>query len=87
MLTNNIENFESEQVLEEAISRPSIELIEVMKNMTGDIIFLGVAGKIGISIARMAKRACMEANITKRIIGVSRFSDPTAQKYLEGKWN
>ena len=83
MLTNYPENFESENVLEEAISRPSIALVEVMKNMTGDLIFLGVAGKIGISMARMAKRACLEANLTKRIIGVSRFSDAAARKFLE----
>lgn len=83
MLTNYPENFESENVLEEAISRPSIALVEIMKNMTGDLIFLGVAGKIGISMARMAKRACLEANLTKRIIGVSRFSDEAARKFLE----
>lgn len=83
MLTNYPEHFENDSALEEAISRPSNALIEVMKNMTGDLILLGVAGKIGISMARMAKRACQEANVNKRIIGVSRFSDETAQKFLE----
>lgn len=83
MLINYPKYFENESALEEAISRPSIALIEMMKHTKGDFIFLGVAGKIGISMARMAKRACKEANVTKRIIGVSRFSDENAQKFLE----
>tara|TARA_R110002050_G_scaffold223672_2_gene359541 strand:+ start:13244 stop:14284 length:1041 start_codon:yes stop_codon:yes gene_type:complete len=83
MIKSYTENFNDEHELEEAISRPSNAMIEEMKNMNGDLIFLGVAGKIGISMARMAKKACLEANVTKRIIGVSRFTDEAAQKFLE----
>ncbi|MEW2922529.1 hypothetical protein AB1A65_13720 [Muricauda sp. ANG21] len=82
ILMNYKENFECEEALEEAISRPSEALIETMKSIEGDIMFLGVAGKMGISMARMAKRACLEAKLPKRIIGVSRFSNPESQRYL-----
>ena len=75
--------FENEVQLEEALSRPSLKLIELIKSLEGDILFLGVAGKMGVSMARMAKRACDEAGIQKRIIGVARFSAKEQQLYLE----
>jgi nucleoside-diphosphate-sugar epimerase len=66
--------------LEELLSRPRPEVVEMFSKLDGDIIFLGVAGKIGISLAHMAKRACDEAGIKKRIIGVSNFETREQQK-------
>ena len=59
-----------------------LRLIEMFSRLDGDIIFLGVAGKIGPSLARMAKRACDEAGIKKRIIGVSNFENKEQQKKI-----
>jgi len=67
------EKIANEDELEELMSRPSAEAIELFGRIEGDIIFLGIAGKIGPSLARMAKRACDAAGVQKRIIGVSRF--------------
>ncbi len=75
--------FTSEEQLEEALSRPSQRLVKMMKELDGDFIFLGVAGKMGVSMARMAKRACVEAQAEKKIIGVSRFSSTEQQLFLE----
>lgn len=69
--------------LEERLSRPNKGLLKDMKSIDGDILLLGVAGKMGPSLARLAKRTCLEAGINKRIIGVSRFSNETARKELE----
>lgn len=77
------EHFTTEEELEEALSRPTAELIKMIPRLDGDIIFLGVAGKMGISLARMAKRAIEEANISKRVIGVARFSSAEHQTFLE----
>lgn len=77
------EYFKNEDELEEAISRPTKEVVKMMSELEGDIIILGVAGKMGVSLARMAKRACDESGIKKRIIGVSRFSSEKQRKYLE----
>ncbi|WP_324025390.1 hypothetical protein QSV08_19615 [Maribacter sp. BPC-D8] len=77
------EVFKNEEELEEAISRPTLSVVNMMKELKGDIIFLGVSGKMGISMAHMAKRACDLAGVTKRIIGVSRFSQATNKDYLE----
>lgn len=77
------ETIESEKQLEELLSRPTNKVVDLFKTLEGDIIFLGIAGKIGPSIARMAQRACAEAGVSKRIIGVSRFSNAQEQAQLE----
>ena len=82
-MKNDLTYFTNEAGLEEALSRPSSALVEMMKTLEGDFIFLGVAGKMGVSMAKMARRACQEAGVEKRIIGVSRFSDAAQQQYLE----
>ncbi len=73
----------SEEELDELLSRPSEALIEFQKSFDGDLIILGVGGKLGSSLARMAQRAAQEAGIRRRIIGVSRFTDPEKRRRLE----
>jgi hypothetical protein len=75
----------NEAQLEEMLSKPAAEVTEMFSRLDGDIMFLGVAGKIGISLAHMAKRACEEAGIKKRIIGVSNFENIEQQKMV-GKY-
>ena len=75
--------FKDENELEEALSRPTSNLVAMFRALEGDVILLGVAGKMGVSMARMAKRACNMAGIEKRIIGVSRFSEKEQQSFLE----
>lgn len=79
------EKLTNEEELEELLSRPSPEIVELVKRLDGDIIFLGIAGKIGPSLAHMAQRACNEAGVTKQIFGVSRFSNPVEKAQIE-KW-
>lgn len=82
-MNNYPEYFRNEEELEEALSKPTPELVDMMQAIEGDFIFLGVAGKMGVSMARMAKRACEEAGVEKRIVGVSRFSDMKMRLLLE----
>lgn len=82
-MRNYPQQFDNEEQLEEALSLPTMALIKMMKELDGDFILLGVAGKMGVSMARMAKRACNEAGVQKRIIGVSRFSASEQQLFLE----
>jgi len=86
-MKSTVNSFEDEfgsiDELEEALSRPAPELVEMMHSLEGDFLFLGVSGKMGISMACMAKRACEQAGVNKRILGVSRFSDTANQNYLE----
>lgn len=62
--------------LEERLSRPTPDVVQMMRKLPGDFIVLGAAGKMGPSLTRMAKRASDEAGTTRRIIAVSRFSTP-----------
>jgi nucleoside-diphosphate-sugar epimerase len=71
----------SVEQLEELLSRPTQRVQEVCGSMTGDLILLGVGGKMGPTLARMAQRAMLAAGVDHRVVGVSRFSDPS----LRGK--
>lgn len=73
----------TEKELIKKLSEPSFETVEMMKRVDGDIIILGVAGKVGITLAIMAKRAIEQAGVNKKVIGVARFSDPNAKTQLE----
>lgn len=72
----------NEQQLEDILSRPSEADAKAMAALEGDLLILGVAGKMGPSLAHRARRACEAAGVRKRIIGVARFSNPAAQKQL-----
>lgn len=76
---------QNEQQLENLLSQPTQEVVDVMTRLAGDFILLGIAGKIGPSLARMLKQACEMANSKRRIIGVSRFSNENLGKALEAE--
>ncbi|MEW6305457.1 MAG: NAD-dependent epimerase/dehydratase family protein [Verrucomicrobiota bacterium] len=65
---------ESEEQLDALLSEPTPLAIETLAKFGGDLILLGVAGKMGPTLARMAKRAFDVAGMRHRVIGVSRFS-------------
>lgn len=71
------------ELLEKELLKPSEALISDMRSLEGDIIMLGVAGKMGPAMARVAKQAADLSGVRRRIIGVSRFSDPAARAALE----
>jgi len=78
----NPDKISNDTDLDELLSRPGPEVIEMFSRLDGDLIFLGVAGKIGPSLAYMAKRACDKAGVKKRIIGVSNFESKEQQKKI-----
>ena len=61
--------------LDELLCRPSQALIDDLQKVDGDIMILGVAGKMGPTLAGLAKAA----QPGRRIIGVARFSDPSVK--------
>ncbi|HOW40305.1 MAG TPA: epimerase [Bacteroidales bacterium] len=82
-MLNLPEKITNEEQLEELLSRPGKEAVEMFSRLDGDIIFLGVGGKIGMSLAMMARRGCEQAGIRKRIIGVSKFESKEQRSKLE----
>jgi len=69
--------------LEQLLSRPSEAAIRALGQVEGDILILGVAGKMGPTLARMARRASDAAGVPRRVWGVSRFSSDMARRGLE----
>lgn len=65
----------TEEELEERLSRPSSGDVAAMASLDGDLLILGAGGKMGPSLARRARRAAEQANVSKRIIAVARFSN------------
>jgi nucleoside-diphosphate-sugar epimerase len=73
-----------ETSLEEALSQPTERLCHDFAALDGDIIVLGAGGKMGPSLARMARRALLAAGRNdQRVIAVARFSDPKSRALLE----
>jgi len=62
---------------------PSDALVEKFKDLDGDILILGIGGKMGPDMAKMAKNAIDRAGIKKKVIGVSRFSSGNLRQELE----
>lgn len=73
------DHFRDVDHLEDYMSTPTQALIDDLAAVPGDITVLGVAGKMGVTLARVIKRAAPH----KRVIGVSRFSDEAARRQLE----
>jgi nucleoside-diphosphate-sugar epimerase len=71
------------QELEDRLARPSAALIDELSQLDGDIMLLGVGGKMGPSLARLAVNAIRQAGLDKKVIGVSRFSNKVLSRELE----
>jgi len=67
--------------LDDLLCRPSQALIDDLGKVDGDILILGVAGKMGPTLAGLAKAAAPE----RRVIGVARFSEPGIKAWLEAR--
>jgi nucleoside-diphosphate-sugar epimerase len=80
MLINSVD---SVQELERRLSEPSEADRTFMRGLQGDIIILGAGGKMGPSLARLARRAADEGGVRKRILAVSRFTSDAARRDLE----
>jgi nucleoside-diphosphate-sugar epimerase len=72
----------NEQQLEDVLSQPSAADADAMAALDGDLLILGIAGKMGPSLAHRAVRACEAAGVRRRIVGVARFSDPAVERQL-----
>ncbi len=75
----------SEEILNQMLTEPSEALITDMKKIQGDILILGAGGKMGPSLALLAKNAVKKAGIQKEIFAVSRFSDKETAQALRNQ--
>src|SRR5215468_7786390 len=61
--------------LEEHLSRPTDADVSAMAALDGDLLILGVGGKMGPSLTRLARRAADLAGSCVRIVAVARFTN------------
>jgi nucleoside-diphosphate-sugar epimerase len=76
MVNNLPAGFADVAALEEFMTRPTRELESDLARLD-ELMVLGVGGKMGPTLARLARRA------GKRVIGVARFSEPGLREKLE----
>lgn len=67
----------TQEQLEERMARPSEADVAAMCAMEGDILILGVGGKMGPTLAQLIRRAADASGKKIRVMGVARFSDKT----------
>ncbi len=72
------------EAIDEIFSRPTSGVLETLWSLEGDVMLLGVGGKMGPSTARMLLRGFDELGQRRRVFGVARFSDPDVRARLDG---
>jgi nucleoside-diphosphate-sugar epimerase len=73
---------QSVEQLDEFLSEPTPGVLETLSRLDGDLLILGVGGKMGPTLARMAAWASQAAGTKRRVIGVARFSRPELPAWL-----
>lgn len=72
---------ETDEAVDEALSIPSAALISDMASIPGDLVILGAGGKMGPTLAMLARRAFDAAGkATDDVIAVSRWSNAITAK-------
>lgn len=66
---------QTESELEERLTRPDEETASAMAALDDDLLILGAGGKMGPSLARLARHAADKAGVKKRVIAVARFTN------------
>ena len=66
---------ENEQQLEERMSRPTEADVAAMRELEGDVLILGVGGKMGPTLAQLVRRSADAAGKKTKVFGVARFTD------------
>ena len=73
----------SEEELEDVLTQPAPALVQFISRITSPLVILGAGGKMGPTLAALAKRAADQARHNLDVIAVSRFTDPRCKVWLE----
>lgn len=66
--------------LEEIMNTPSQELIDDVSKIKGDIIILGVSGKVGYNLSALLMKSLKANNQNNKVYGVARFSNGASEQ-------
>ncbi|MGH7649731.1 MAG: NAD-dependent epimerase/dehydratase family protein [Gemmatimonadaceae bacterium] len=73
---------DTEEDLDRRLAEPTPAVLDALRPLGGDLMILGAGGKMGPTLARMARRAFDLLGRRDRVIAVSRFSSPNAETAL-----
>ena len=73
----------TEPELEEVLTQPGAELVELIKELPSPLLVLGAGGKMGPTLCVLARRAAEAAGHRLDVVAASRFSDEKARQWLE----
>ena len=73
---------DTEAELEQRMAEPTPGVLDALRDVPGDLVVLGAAGKMGPTLARMARRAFDLLGRRDRVIAVSRFSSEDTRQRL-----
>jgi len=79
------ERISTEEELDELLTRPRPALIDAVRRLNSPLLVLGAGGKMGPTLAVMARRAALAGGSDLEVIAVSRFSDVKAQEWLQSQ--
>lgn len=74
----SIDPIESETALVDRMTEPAPEVMDAVSRIDGEVMILGIAGKMGLTLGELLVRSG-----ARGVIGVSRFSSTGDREYLE----
>lgn len=79
------ETLRTEAELDELLARPGAALVEAIRGVRSPLLVLGAGGKMGPTLAVLARRAAEAAGHRLEVIAVSRFRSGTIRDWLEAR--
>jgi nucleoside-diphosphate-sugar epimerase len=73
----------TEEELEDVLTQPAPALVQFISKVSSPLVILGAGGKMGPTLAALAKRAADQARHDLEVIAVSRFTNPECRAWLE----
>ncbi len=69
--------------IDDFLARPTAGAVKAVQENPGDILVAGAGGKMGVTMSLMTALALKESGSSRRVIAVSRFSDPVVLNRLK----
>jgi nucleoside-diphosphate-sugar epimerase len=79
------DSFQTEDALDELLTRPSPRLIAFIRTLSSPLVVLGAGGKMGPTLAVLARHAAEAAGRPLDVIAVSRFTEESSRQWLEAR--
>lgn len=79
------DRIETEDALDDVMTAPKSVLQEFIKSVSSPLVILGAGGKMGPTLAVLAKRAADATGHPLDVVAVSRYSDSRARDWLEAR--